>query len=211
MAFPISRLVVDPERFVDDAEESMAARGMGVLYTRTSHGALLRDAPDPARRMQLLERYYHPHHERLTTVVDAALAARSSCLVIDCHSFPAAPHPYELDQSADRPEICLGTDAFHTPARLADTARRIFEEAGFTVAFDRPFAGALVPMKHYQRDRRVAALMVEVNRRLYMDEHTGERRPDFAQLRARLLAALRTIIAEESGEHAQPVLLHDGE
>jgi N-formylglutamate amidohydrolase len=29
--FPVSRLVVDPERFVDDDKEAMAARGMGVV------------------------------------------------------------------------------------------------------------------------------------------------------------------------------------
>ncbi|MCP3404077.1 N-formylglutamate amidohydrolase [Bradyrhizobium sp. CCGB01] len=40
--------------------------------------------------------------------------------------------------------------------------------AGFSVLIDRPFAGALVPAKHYQREPRVQAVMIEVNRRLYM-------------------------------------------
>ena len=34
--FPISRLLVDAERFEHDEREEMAARGMGVIYERSS-------------------------------------------------------------------------------------------------------------------------------------------------------------------------------
>lgn len=195
VAFPISRLVLDPERFVDDAQEPMSARGMGVIYTRTSDGAVLRDSPDVRDRRRLLEQYYHPHHDRLTTAVDGALDAHGMCLVIDCHSFPAVTLPYELDQFGVRPDICIGTDSFHTPSALRDSAVRIFENAGFTVTVDRPFAGALVPASHYRRDARLRALMIEVNRGAYMDETTGDRLPGFDQLRARLQDTVRRLIA----------------
>src|SRR4051794_18204925 len=56
--FPVSRLVVDPERFLDDDSEPMAGRGMGVIYTRTSQGEALRVAVESAVRESLLARYY---------------------------------------------------------------------------------------------------------------------------------------------------------
>ena len=40
----VSRLLVDPERFEDDAAEPMAGRGMGVIYQRTSLQTPLRSA-----------------------------------------------------------------------------------------------------------------------------------------------------------------------
>src|SRR6266576_3024278 len=43
--FPVSRLICDVERFPSDEDEPMAARGMGVIYTHTSMGEVLRAQP----------------------------------------------------------------------------------------------------------------------------------------------------------------------
>jgi N-formylglutamate amidohydrolase len=47
---------------------------------------------------------------------------------------------------------------------------------GLEVEVNRPYAGALVPDRWYQRDNRVSAVMIEINRRLYMNETMGKRR-----------------------------------
>jgi len=114
--------------------------------------------------------------------------------VLDGHSFPGKPLPYELDQRADRPDVCVGTDGYHTPGWLRDLAVAELEHAGFTIAVDRPFAGALVPMAFHARDERVAAVMIELNRSLYMDEQTGDRARDFIALRERVQGAVARII-----------------
>ena len=62
VVFPVSRLVVDPERFVDDAQESMAAGGMGVVYEKTASLEPLRKPPSTEEREALIDRYYRPHH-----------------------------------------------------------------------------------------------------------------------------------------------------
>jgi N-formylglutamate amidohydrolase len=193
--FPVSRLVVDPERFTNDAQEPMSSRGMGVIYTKRASGELLREAPSAPERAQLLSRWYTPHHEVLTRAVDNALRAYDTCLVLDAHSFPSRPLPYELVQDPDRPEICLGTDPYHTPSVLLEQAVAAFSAAGFTVRVNSPFSGALVPLAHYQRDPRVLALMVEVRRDVYMNEQTGHGLPDFASTAARVQRVVRELIA----------------
>lgn len=194
IVFPVSRLVVDPERFLDDGTEPMSALGMGVIYTRTSDGIPLRTDADAETRERLLAAYYEPHHRRLADAVTLALRRWDSCLVIDCHSFPSAPLPYELDRSPDRPEICLGTDEAHSPPALVETATDLFRRAEFRVALDRPFSGALVPALYHRREPRVLAIMIEVNRSLYMNEATGDRLPDFADLAARIRGSVTGLI-----------------
>lgn len=194
IVFPVSRLVVDPERFLDDALEPMSERGMGVVYTKTSDGGRLRERPSHEERLALVNAYYEPHRRRLEEAVNAALHRWGWCLVVDCHSFPSVPLPYEPDQSPERPEICLGTDPFHTPAGLVSAAVDSFREAGLRIALNRPFSGALVPGAHYRQDSRVLGIMVEVNRSLYMDETSGERLPAFEPFAAALRSAVVCVI-----------------
>ena len=82
-------------------------------------------------------------------------------VLLDVHSYPRDPLPYELHAAGPRPEVCLGTDARHTPAWLLAAARAAL--AGFGTACDTPFAGTYVPLA-LLGDPRVSSLMLEVRR-----------------------------------------------
>ncbi len=187
---PVNRLVVDVERFSDDKKEVMASRGMGVVYTTTSDKTVLREKPSKEEKDDLVSTWYVPHHARLTRLVDAALCRYGKALVLDCHSFASKALAYEENPNGIRPEICLGKDAFHTPRELLCEVRLRLEAAGFDVGVDSPFSGALTPMKHYRKDARVKALMLEVRRDLYEDEESGAIRGDFGALSKTLVRAL---------------------
>lgn len=174
----LSRLVVDPERFPDEREEMLKA-GMGAVYTRTTHGEPLRASDHD--QQPLLERYFHPYAAALTEAVEERLAAVGRAVVIDVHSYPTAALPYELHGEDPRPPVCLGTDPFHTPAELLTAARACFEGLGGT-GLDSPFAGTYVPLRHYGKDARVSALMVEIRRDGYMTEPGGPAGPGLGAL-----------------------------
>jgi len=169
-----SRLVVDVERFEDDGKEPMASHGMGVIYTKTANQKALRRPLSIDEREYLLDRFYRPYHDWFQSEVDKVLKKYGHCLVMDCHSFLSRPLPYEMKQSLRRPEICIGTDPFHTPKELEESFVKAFTDEGYSVSVNEPFSGAIVPMKHYKKDDRVKAIMIEVNRSLYVDERTGE-------------------------------------
>ncbi|MGI5379790.1 N-formylglutamate amidohydrolase [Streptomyces sp. CA-251387] len=181
----LSRLVVDPERFPDEREEMLAV-GMGAVYTRTTHLADLRPAdtdPEP-----LIERYFRPYAQAMTDAVADRLAVAGRAVIIDVHSYPTAPLPYELHGEGPRPPICLGTDPFHTPPELLAAAREAFAACGET-GLDSPFSGTYVPLEFYGTEPRVAALMIEIRRDTYMTEPGGPAGPGLTRL-ARALAAL---------------------
>jgi N-formylglutamate amidohydrolase len=182
---PYSRLVVDPERLPDGREE-MASVGMGAVYTRTSDGLPLRPAQST---VDLIDRYYTPYAEAMAALVDERLAAVGHAVILDIHSYPSRPLPYELHASGPRPAVCLGTDAVHTPAWLVRAASRAFAGVG-DVGLDSPFAGCYVPLRHYGRDARVSALMLEIRRDGYMREPGGALTPGVADL----VAALTTVV-----------------
>ena len=187
IVFPVSRLVIDVERFPDDQDEPMAAKGMGAMYNRLSTGEPLRH-PDPAHRAALMKTWYWPHHEQLTQAVDTALAEHGRALIVDVHSFSSAPLPHEPDQDPSRPKLCIGFDAFHSPFSNNEQPLQIARRAGFTsaVTLNRPFAGSIVPAKHWQKNGEVRSVMIEVRRDLYMDEGSGEQRTDFTKVAARV-------------------------
>jgi N-formylglutamate amidohydrolase len=191
---PVSRLVVDPERFLDDGLESMAQYGMGAVYTRTSEGKRMRREGKTPERKRLIADYYFPHHQTLTAAIREALEQWGSCLVVDCHSFASAPLPHESDQAPDRPDVCVGTDEFHSPKNLVTLAVELFEKAGFRTLLNRPFSGALVPEAFHRRESRVRAIMVEINRSLYMCEASGERLACFPALKLRLHEVLTKLV-----------------
>jgi len=194
LVFPVSRLVVDPERFEDDAQETSSRWGMGVIYTKTSQGHRLRDTPTPQERRRLLASYYRPHHAQLAACVKNSLKRHNKALVVDCHSFPSMPQPYEENQNAIRPDICIGTDDFHTPNWILKQLLEALEAEGFVCELNSPFSGALVPMDYYQIDKSVSSVMIEVNRGLYLDESSGKKGAHFIEVRNSIQKVVSNLI-----------------
>ena len=168
IVFPISRLVCDVERFRDDKQEIMADIGMGVTYQCTSTLEPLRSITEDEKG-EILSQYYDSHHENFERAVEKKLRTFGYCLIIDCHSFYPTALPYELCQTKSRPDFCIGTSDYHTPSKVVDQIACFLSECGYSVNVDSPFAGTIVPMKYYEKDKRVYSVMIEINRKTYMD------------------------------------------
>ncbi len=188
-----SRLVIDPERFEDEKKEIMVSRGMGAIYTKTAHQGVLRSPMTLKEKSRLIDKYFRPYHLEMEKTVSNLIEKFEHCLIIDCHSFSSKPFPYEFNQSSDRPDICIGTDSFHTPKRVISTIKTFCKNHNLKVAINEPFGGTFVPLKFYKEDKRVSSVMLEINRSLYMNEKRGTRLrsfTNFQELISRLIMQL---------------------
>jgi N-formylglutamate deformylase len=203
--FPVSRLLVDPERFSEDTHESMTSVGMGVIYTKTAHGLPLRldGTAEGNRRESLLQRYYFPHHQSLFEATQGELDRSEKALIIDCHSFPSIPLPYEPVQGTNRPDICIGTEEFHTPKWLTESLHESFSDLGYSILVNSPFGGTITPSEFYKRDKSVMSAMIEVNRSLYMDEKNSTRIARYTQVKRDICSALSDVDAQNLKKTSQ--------
>lgn len=200
LVFLYSRLYCDVERFRDDKDESMAKKGMGVCYTNTSYGTKLRDVSSK-EKVFIKSTIYDVHHKKLDNIVTDELSKVDCALIIDCHSFPneilAQHNPADA-----RPEICIGTDSFHTADTLLSNLCEYFVKKGLTIAINEPFSGTRVPIKYYGKDKRVQSIMIEVNRKLYLNEKF-ESNDNFYKIKELIHNLLKNINEQHQLNHFQ--------
>ena len=157
----ISRLIVDTERYRNDADEPMSLKGMGLYYTHTPNGKRFRSWNEETY-LRCLD-IYDEYHLSLETKVAKCLAEHEKCVILDCHSFHDGMS-YTGYKANTFPDVCIGVnyDITEDAKYIID----IFKSAGYSVKVNEPFTGSLVPLK-YLNDTRITSVMIEINRRIY--------------------------------------------
>lgn len=178
-----SRVYCDVERFANDSHEVMSELGMGVVYTHSDDGRFMRKMT-PGLREKIIQKYYIPHHHRLKGAVEMSLRATGKALLIDCHSFTHRPLKRDIDQSPNRPDICIGTDEYHTDNALVIATVDYFSGKGLSIELNRPYSGTIIPQAYYRKTKAVQSIMIEINRRLYLHEGTNVKSKHFPHIQA---------------------------
>lgn len=178
---PFSRIFCDVERFSEDQNEIMSKFGMGMAYEKLDSGAGLRTVT-PELKNKILNKYYKPHHAKLEMEVKSHLLEQDSCLIVDCHSFSDKPFQRDLIKGK-RPDICIGTDEYHTPRDLITLTENFFKEHGYTCKINSPYSGSIVPIKYYNKDKRVRSIMIEINRKLYLKGPTNQKSSNYDHMK----------------------------
>lgn len=170
VVFPYCRLYCDVERLVNDPLEK---EGLGIRYIRKDHGNdyVFRFFSSAIDSFNLYSDFHSFVSKKLYSMGE-------DTLLIDCHSFSALPNM--LNSNPPDIDICIGYNDDDTcPNRSTiNYIANYFESFGYKIGINEPFSNSKtfsVPMKYH-------SIMIELNKRLYMDEETLEKKVDFVRI-----------------------------
>ena len=145
-----SRFVLDMERLINDPFEK---EGQGINYT--SFSGVHREV-DVEEKKRLMIRYT-AHQEELKSLLN------EHSLLIDCHSFPS-----ELSDV----DVCIGVnDDWSRPSDFViGIVKEGFDRQGYKVRVNEPYSNSIAPVTNFI----YSSLMIELNKRIYMNEDTLE-------------------------------------
>ncbi len=161
---PFSRLFCDVERY-EDENEPMFRIGRGYYYTNGYNGNPLRHF-NLELKNQIYNDFYLQHHQMLCEKVKMRLDKFGVCHIVDCHSFDESMLG---NHHNNYPDICIGFSEFHTPKYILDKAQIYFSNQGYSVDINNPYSGSIVPKEHLLKEINVTSIMIEINKRLYMN------------------------------------------
>lgn len=185
IVFPYCRLFCDVERLVNDPLEK---EGLGIRYKR--------DVPK-GRGVLRTHRHFNTAEEAFCLYTDyhsmvskTIIKMKDNRLLIDCHSFSSLPNllcatPPDID-------ICIGYNDDETcPDKVViGNIVHHFKSLGYKVGINNPFSNSKtfsVPVKYH-------SVMIEVNKRLYMNEITLEKTERFNKIKDDILSLYKVLL-----------------
>jgi N-formylglutamate amidohydrolase len=130
-----------------------------------------------------IETLYKPFHRQLRRLMRASWEAFGATVLIDCHSMPSSLGKGLRLEDRIKADIVLG-DRYGTSCHpaIVDLVQRELSRLGYSVQRNKPYAGGFITEHYGNPAAGWHALQIELNRGLYLEEHSLQRSPGFAAL-----------------------------
>lgn len=141
-----SRFYCDVERLMNDPMEKI---GQGIIYKEFE--GFKRDVSSSLHDKLMYD--YHLHRQRLSYNITS-----DKVLLIDCHSFPS-----DLSDV----DICIGFNSdWSMDIDVVNYLVDAFKAHGYTIGINAPYSNSITPPSEFE----YTSVMIEVNKRVYLDE-----------------------------------------
>ena len=156
-----------------------AEMGLGVVPTIIAENKPIYKKAPKANEVELrIKHLYDPYHQALSRLISETVSQFSSAILFDCHSMPGF-----TQMGQRRPDIVLG-DRHGTSCHpeTMNQLEALFKTRGYTTARNYPYAGGYVTSHYGQPDQNVEVIQIEINRDLYLNPVSFQRKPGYARL-----------------------------
>lgn len=209
----VSRYVCDLNRSEHDIDRDtvLGATGRpsphGLIWRLTTENRAAIARPLPRTELERrLNAYYRPYHDQLDLLVRDRLARHGFVIVVCGHSMPSRGRDHD-EPGRERADIVPGTRQRTTAApAVIDAAERVAAQFHYSVAHDEPYRGGHTTVRYGRPTTGIHAIQIELNRKLYMDELTLNKKPNefrimrsFCRHLVQELASLRQVPAARAG------------
>ncbi len=150
----------------------------GVIWRENNQGKSVLKAPLTREQYQhRIDTYYLPYHRALSERLQELREQFGYALLLCAHSMPSVGHGPD-GTLVHRADVVPGTRG-HTTAdkALISLVDQHFRAAGLSVRHDDPYRGGATTVRWGRPVDGFHAVQIELNRALYLDEATVERRP----------------------------------
>lgn len=202
LAATFPRLYVDPNRSPDDFDPNevegdfptplkpskKASAGKGIVWTRLHGLDQLYQTPLTADEVvRRIETYWRPYHDAVKAALDSTFERFDVVYHVDCHSMRARGNPTDEDGDSDRVDFVI-SDGDGTTSKNAFThlIADHLTGRGFDVAINDPYKGAELVRAYSDPEAGRHSVQIEINRKLYMNEHAVEKVDIFGSLQTEM-------------------------
>lgn len=182
---------------VEGSRNPSGSFSKGFHWVKTTQDQRIMKAPiSDALHQEIVKNYHDRFHEEFEKRIAQIRAEQGIRRIyhLDCHSMPSVGTGAHQDQGKKRADVVISDfNGKSASTRFKDLVLRIFDENGFLTACNDPYQGGRITQRYGQPGQGHETIQVELNRALYMDELTREKRKEFDLIRSQLSNVLEEV------------------
>jgi N-formylglutamate deformylase len=174
--------------------------GKGLIWRMTDEGVPLYDRQLSVTEVQArIANCWQPYHAAVAQAIDQAHAAHGFSIHLNCHSMPAvaASHATDFPGLAHADFVVGNRDHSTSSPALAQLVCEHLAGRGYDVSLNHPYKGVELVRRYGEPARHRHSLQIEINRKLYMDEHSLALHDGFEPLKASLRSMVELLLATD--------------
>jgi len=178
-------------------QPTVSKRGLGLLKSKSRYGEPVHERKlMVAEVMERIEKYHRPYYAELADNIGRLKSAFGVVYQLSCHCMSAVGAPTHPDAGQDRADFNLGNlNGTSSSGDFMEFLNEAVTSLGYTCSINFPYSGGELNSRFGDPANGVESIMVEINKKLFMDVKTFKKKPQFGRVQADVTHILRAVVS----------------